>query len=217
MGEAWKHPGGGKLGDREHPQGWGHGASLTFQVPVKVLEPPHLTISLVPHGFLQGFPLGRGLDKVFIILRDALDLALQLGRRNGQARVRYAWNEERKGRCWPKLTRVNQPNPRAPMGPPHGLAPSAYFGEKNGIFCLFCLQRSPFHRFWLCCSAASREQPPLVRSHTKGFLWWPGMGGTRRGSGSLENRLLLPSPGCRAAEHSCSGRNEPPEGRRRRD
>lgn len=86
------------------------GGSLTFQVPVEVLEPSHLTISLVPHGFLQGFPLGRCLDEVFVILRDALDLALQLGWRKGQARVRYSWNEERKGRCWPKPSQGAQPN-----------------------------------------------------------------------------------------------------------
>lgn len=123
----WKQP-----GDTEHPQGWGHRGSLTFQVPVEILEPSHLTISLVPHGFLQGFPLGRRLDEVFVILRDALDLALQLGWRKGQARVRYSWNEEKKGRCWPKLGWGAQPNLSCQRSSVHPkLTPSTCFGGEN--------------------------------------------------------------------------------------
>lgn len=56
-------------------------ATLTFQVSVEVLEPPHLAVSLGPHGFLQRFPLAGRLHEVFVILRDALDLRFQLGRR----------------------------------------------------------------------------------------------------------------------------------------
>lgn len=106
--------------------------SLTFQVPVEILEPSHLTISLVPHGFLQGFPLGRRLDEVFVILRDALDLALQLGWRKGQARVRYSWNEEKKGRCRPKLGWGAQPNLSCQRSSVHPkLTPSTCFGGGN--------------------------------------------------------------------------------------
>lgn len=43
-------------------------ATLTFQVSVEVLEPPHLAVSLGPHGFLQRFPLAGRLHEVFVIL-----------------------------------------------------------------------------------------------------------------------------------------------------
>lgn len=71
-------------GHRSHwanPRDLRTAAALTFQVSVEVLQPPHLPISLGPHGFLQCFPLGGRLHEVFVILRDALDLRFQLGRR----------------------------------------------------------------------------------------------------------------------------------------
>lgn len=52
--------------------------SLTSEVPVEVVQPAHLQLQLVPHGFLQGFPLGGGLGKVFIGLWHQLDLCFQL-------------------------------------------------------------------------------------------------------------------------------------------
>ena len=52
--------------------------SLTSEVPVEVMQPAHLQLQLVPHGFLQGLPLGGRLSEVFIGLGHQLDLCFQL-------------------------------------------------------------------------------------------------------------------------------------------
>lgn len=59
---------------------------LTSEVPVEVMQAPHLQFKFVPHGFLQGFPLAGRLCKVFIGLRHQLDFSLQLHKITGMVK-----------------------------------------------------------------------------------------------------------------------------------
>lgn len=40
--------------------------SLTSEVPVEVMQTSHLQLKFIPHGFLQGLPLGGRLGQVFV-------------------------------------------------------------------------------------------------------------------------------------------------------
>lgn len=52
--------------------------SLTSKIPVEVLQPPHFTVHFVPHGLLQGLPLGRGSRQALVGLGEPLDFTFQL-------------------------------------------------------------------------------------------------------------------------------------------
>ncbi len=53
----------------------------TSQVSVKVVHPLYFSLQLIPHGFLQSFPLCRTFHQSLIRLRYPLNLQLQLGRK----------------------------------------------------------------------------------------------------------------------------------------
>ena len=54
------------------------GGGRTSEVPVEVVQPFDLGLHLVPHGLLQGLPLGRAGHQRIVRLRDLVDLQLQL-------------------------------------------------------------------------------------------------------------------------------------------
>lgn len=67
----------GRCSEKPFP-GQKHCCALTSEVPVEVVQPSYLQLELVPHGLLQGLPLGGGLGEIFIGLRHQLDLSFQL-------------------------------------------------------------------------------------------------------------------------------------------
>lgn len=64
-------------------------SSLTSEVSVKVVQPAHLQLQLIPHGFLQGFPLGGGFGKVFVSLWHQLNLCFQLLTSKREKKLNY--------------------------------------------------------------------------------------------------------------------------------
>lgn len=90
-----------------------------------------------------------------------------------------------------------QPELPEELSAPQIDAQHMFWGGKL-IFPVFFLMEESLHRFWLCYSPATGNSLPLYTATQRAFCGgWDG--GTGGGRGSLENGLLLPGRGCRAA------------------